>query len=96
MVFVGSGSGSAILEANYQHFVLFSLHSYMYNRMGQIVTKIGNVRKKNNLWSSYFTKRFVKEAIKKKINIEQMACEFAWICKYLQTSYSPNFKSDAV
>ena len=64
--------------------------------MGQIVTKIGNVRKKNNLWWSYFTQKFVKEAIKKKIHIEQMACEFAWICKYLQTSYSPNFKSDAV
>ena len=43
-----------------------------------------------------FYPKIVKEAIKKKIHIEQMACEFAWIYKYLQTSYSPNFKSDAV
>ena len=60
----------------------------MYSRLGQIVTKIENW-KKNNLWWSYFTHKFVKETFY--TFFAQMALELAWICEYLQASCSPNF-----
>ena len=57
----------------------------MYNRMGQIVTKIGNVRKKKQFVVKLFYPKIVKEAIKKKFTLNKWLVNlhgFANICKH--------------
>ena len=61
----------------------------LYSRLGQIVTKIRNWGKKQFVVKLFYPK------ICKGNNFfyffAQMACEFAWICEYLQAFCSPNF-----
>ena len=68
------------------HFGLKTKNIYMYGRRNRFVSKIGN--KKNTYCGKVISSQ--KFVINLLIFFAQMACGFAWICKFLKASCSPH------